>query len=148
MTKLLQHKFFQPHRQNLKFKVCRISLTKHSEAIRVIVNNSKTGPRKDKTKGWWIKSFLHYCLTAVLVMSWWKDFLLQTLGSSPNCANWMSLSRLRAVLMMSLHFFGVSSTLPARKRQHPPVTYRYMRQVRNKMYSFNLHSKFCFHCTV
>lgn len=27
--------------------------------------------------------------------------------------------------MMSLHFFGVSSTLPARKRQHPPVTYRY-----------------------
>lgn len=47
-----------------------------------------------------------------------------TLGSSPNCANCTSFRRLRAVLMISLHFFGVSSTLPAKKRQQAPVTCR------------------------
>lgn len=58
----------------------------------------------------------------------WQDRIyvmigLQTFGSSPNCANCTSLSRLRAVLMMSLHFLGVSSTLPAKKRQQAPVTW-------------------------
>lgn len=51
-----------------------------------------------------------------------KWFARCTLGSSPNWANCTSLSKLRAVLMMSLHFLGVSSTLPARKRQQAPVT--------------------------
>lgn len=45
-----------------------------------------------------------------------------TFGSSPNWPNCTSFNKLRAVLMISLHFFGVSSTFPARKRQQAPVT--------------------------
>lgn len=48
--------------------------------------------------------------------------MICTFGSSPNWANWTSFNKLRAVLMMSLHFLGVSSTFPARKRQQAPVT--------------------------
>lgn len=47
-----------------------------------------------------------------------------TFGSSPNCPNCTSFSKLRAVLIMSLHFLGVSSTFPARKRQQAPVTWK------------------------
>jgi len=47
---------------------------------------------------------------------------LHTLGSSPKCANWASVSIERNVLIMSLHFFGVSSTLPARNKQQAAVT--------------------------
>lgn len=45
-----------------------------------------------------------------------------TLGSSPNVKNFWSVSRLRAVLIISLHFFGVSSTLPAKNKQQQAVT--------------------------
>jgi hypothetical protein len=45
-----------------------------------------------------------------------------TLGSSPNVKNFWSVSKLRAVLIISLHFFGVSSTFPAKNKQQQAVT--------------------------
>ena len=49
--------------------------------------------------------------------------MTSSLGSTPNVANWVSLVRVRTVLMRSLHFFGVSSALPARNRQHVATTF-------------------------
>ncbi len=46
-----------------------------------------------------------------------------TLGSSPNNAQCFSDIKLFVILMMSLHFLGVSSTLPARNKQQAAVTY-------------------------
>lgn len=51
-----------------------------------------------------------------------QEVKILTFGSSPNWPNCTSFNKLRAVLMISLHFFGVSSTFPARKRQQAPVT--------------------------
>jgi len=45
-----------------------------------------------------------------------------TLGSSPNVTNFCSDTKVLAVLMISLHFFGVSSTLPAKSKQQQAVT--------------------------
>jgi len=45
-----------------------------------------------------------------------------TFGSLPNCANCLGLRICCDILMMSLHFFGVSSTFPAKNRQHEAVT--------------------------
>lgn len=53
---------------------------------------------------------------------WRQEVKILTFGSSPNWPNCTSFNKLRAVLMISLHFFGVSSTFPARKRQQAPVT--------------------------
>ena len=47
-----------------------------------------------------------------------------TLGSSPNVKNFWSVRRLRAVLIISLHFFGVSSTFPAKNKQQQAVTWK------------------------
>lgn len=46
-----------------------------------------------------------------------------TLDSSVNIWQWGSLSSPLAVLMISLHFFGVSSTLPAKNKQQAAVTW-------------------------
>lgn len=48
---------------------------------------------------------------------------LLTLGSSPKARNASGLSKFCTVLMMSLHFLGVSSTFPARNRQQEPITW-------------------------
>lgn len=64
-----------------------------------------------------------FALITLKKVSQQASYRNHTLGSSPNWANCTSFSKLRAVLMMSLHFLGVSSTFPARKRQHAPVTW-------------------------
>ena len=46
-----------------------------------------------------------------------------TFGSSPKTSNWPSVKILLAVLIISRHFFGVSSTFPARNKQAALVTY-------------------------
>lgn len=46
-----------------------------------------------------------------------------TLGSSPNLANSAVDNDFSAILIMSLAFLGVSSTLPARNRAQQAVSY-------------------------
>jgi len=53
---------------------------------------------------------------------YYKIYYKNTLGSSPNVTNFCSDTKVLAVLMISLHFFGVSSTLPAKSKQQQAVT--------------------------
>lgn len=45
-----------------------------------------------------------------------------TLGSTPRVSYLSSGNSALAIFIMSLHFFGVSSTLPARNRQQQAVS--------------------------
>jgi hypothetical protein len=62
--------------------------------------------------------------------------LIFTRDSSVNIWQWGSGSLERAILMMSLHFLGVSSTLPARNKQHAAVTWE-QRDEKDSLYDLN-----------
>ena len=67
-----------------------------------------------------------------------------TFGSSPKAAKCCSERMALASLMMSLHFLGVSSTLPARKRQAAPMIW--FKQLSNGRGVINPVRTITFHC--
>lgn len=70
---------------------------------------------------------LYGCSTCKSNLIVWSRILssviTSSLGSSPKDLNCGSKSNSRAFFIISIHFLGVSSTFPAKKRQQHAVTY-------------------------